>query len=76
MPYGPDIHNPGGIGGRSGRCDNALAMLGDPRFRADAWFLPDDEMLGFKEIRRGPVTMGTDEENIPHLLQGFGGKEE
>ena len=25
----------------------ALATLGDPRFRADAWYLPDDDNLGF-----------------------------
>ena len=30
------------------------------RFRADAWFLPDDDSLGFVEIPAGPFTMGSD----------------
>lgn len=29
-------------------------------FRADAWFLPDDDLLGFVEIPAGPFTMGSD----------------
>ena len=29
-------------------------------FRADAWFLPDDDSLGFVEIPGGPFTMGSD----------------
>ncbi|MBM4185275.1 MAG: formylglycine-generating enzyme family protein [Gemmatimonadetes bacterium] len=29
-------------------------------FRADAWFLPDDGMLGFVEVPGGPFTMGSD----------------
>ena len=29
-------------------------------FRADAWFLPDDDSLGFVEIPAGPFTMGSD----------------
>jgi formylglycine-generating enzyme required for sulfatase activity len=31
-----------------------------PRFRADAWFLPDEELLGFVEIPAGAFTMGSD----------------
>jgi formylglycine-generating enzyme required for sulfatase activity len=31
-----------------------------PGFRADAWFLPDEELLGFVEIPAGPFTMGSD----------------
>ena len=31
-----------------------------PRFRADAWFLPEEELLGFVEIPAGPFTMGSD----------------
>ena len=31
-----------------------------PGFRADAWFLPDEEMLGFVEIPGGPFVMGSD----------------
>ena len=30
------------------------------RFRSDAWFLPDDELLGFVEIPAGPFLMGSD----------------
>ncbi len=37
-----------------------MAALGDPRFRADAWFLPADPMLGFVEIPAGPFKMGSD----------------
>ena len=29
-------------------------------FRADAWFLPDDELLGFVEIPAGPFLIGSD----------------
>ena len=29
-------------------------------FRADAWFLPDDDLLGFVEVPAGPFTMGSD----------------
>jgi formylglycine-generating enzyme required for sulfatase activity len=39
----------------------AMASAGDPsRFRADAWFLPADELLGFVEIPTGPFLMGSD----------------
>ncbi len=31
-----------------------------PGFRADKWFLPDDELLGFIEIPAGPFRMGSD----------------
>jgi formylglycine-generating enzyme required for sulfatase activity len=31
-----------------------------PGFRADAWFLPDDDMLGFVEVPGGPFLMGSD----------------
>ena len=31
-----------------------------PGFRADAWFLPDDDLLGFVEIPAGPFPMGSD----------------
>jgi len=31
-----------------------------PGFRADAWFLPADELLGFVEIPAGPFLMGSD----------------
>ena len=31
-----------------------------PGFRSDAWFLPDDDLLGFVEIQAGPFLMGND----------------
>ncbi len=39
---------------------NALAVLGDPRFNPEKWYLPDDETLGFVEIPVGPFGMGSD----------------
>jgi formylglycine-generating enzyme required for sulfatase activity len=41
---------------------NALANIGDPRFRADAWYLPGDPLLGFVEIPAGAFLMGSDKE--------------
>ena len=38
---------------------NTLAKLGDPRFRTDAWFLPDEPLLGFVEIQKGTFQMGS-----------------
>ncbi|MEO8327206.1 MAG: SUMF1/EgtB/PvdO family nonheme iron enzyme, partial [Nitrospirota bacterium] len=35
-----------------------LAKLGDSRFREDAWWLPDEPLLGFVEIPAGPFHMG------------------
>ena len=40
---------------------NTLAQLGDPRFRAEAWYLPDEPLLGFVEIPPGSFLMGSDE---------------
>lgn len=35
--------------------------IGDvPGFRADAWYLPGDELLGFVEVPGGPFAMGSD----------------
>ena len=31
-----------------------------PGFRSDAWYLPDDGMLGFVAVPGGPFTMGSD----------------
>jgi formylglycine-generating enzyme required for sulfatase activity len=44
---------------------DVLAQLGDPRFREDAWFLPDEPLLGFVEIPEGPFLMGSDKERDP-----------
>ena len=41
---------------------NVLGKLGDPRFRADAWCLPDESLLGFVEVAAGPFLMGSDKE--------------
>jgi formylglycine-generating enzyme required for sulfatase activity len=43
----------------------ALARLGDPRFRAEAWYLPDEPLLGFVEIPAGPFQMGSDKADNP-----------
>jgi formylglycine-generating enzyme required for sulfatase activity len=53
-----------------------LAQLGDPRFREDAWYLPDEPLLGFVEIPAGPFLMGTREGDIPALMERFGGDRE
>jgi len=39
---------------------NTLARLGDPRFRADAWYLPDEPLLGFVEVPEGSFVMGSE----------------
>lgn len=39
---------------------NVLARLGDPRFRHDAWYLPNESLLGFVRIPEGPFLMGSD----------------
>ncbi len=44
---------------------DALARLGDPRFRADVWYLPDEPLLGFVEIPAGAFLMGSDNERDP-----------
>jgi formylglycine-generating enzyme required for sulfatase activity len=41
----------------------ALAVIGDPRFRADAWYLPDTPLLGLVEIPAGPFLMGSNKEH-------------
>jgi formylglycine-generating enzyme required for sulfatase activity len=38
---------------------NTLVRLGDPRFHVDAWYLPDEPLLGFVEIPEGPFLMGS-----------------
>lgn len=44
---------------------NVLAQQSDPRFRADAWFLLDEPLLGFVEIPAGPFLMGSDKAHDP-----------
>lgn len=44
------------------RCElgTALGRLGDPRFREDAWFLPDEPLLGFVAVPGGEYSIGSD----------------
>jgi formylglycine-generating enzyme required for sulfatase activity len=44
---------------------NELGRLGDPRFRPDAWHLPDDPLLGLVEIPAGPFRMGSNPHHDP-----------
>jgi formylglycine-generating enzyme required for sulfatase activity len=44
---------------------NALAQQVDPRFRADAWYLLEEPLLGFVEIPAGPFLMGSDKSHNP-----------
>lgn len=48
---------------------DAMARLGDPRFRADIWFLPDEPLLGFLEVPLGLFLMGTTEQELKSLLE-------
>jgi formylglycine-generating enzyme required for sulfatase activity len=45
-----------------------LGRLSDPRFRADAWFLPDEPLLGFVEVPAGPFLMGSDKKRDRQAL--------
>jgi len=53
-----------------------LAKLGDPRFDPDRFFLPKEPMLGFVHIPADDFLMGTKEEDIPKLVEKFGGEED
>src|SRR5262249_22979021 len=44
---------------------DTLGRLGDPRFHADAWYLPNEPLLGFVEIPDGPFVMGSDKKHDP-----------
>jgi formylglycine-generating enzyme required for sulfatase activity len=39
-----------------------------PLFRGDCWFLPDETMLGFVEVPRGPFLMGSDKGKDPEAF--------
>jgi formylglycine-generating enzyme required for sulfatase activity len=58
------------------RAGDRLAQIGEARFRADAFALPDEPLLGFVEIPSGPFLMGTREEEVPALLAMHGGRRE
>jgi len=55
---------------------DVLAQLGDPRFREDAFGLPDEPLLGFVKVPGGPFVIGTREEDIPALIERYGGERE
>jgi formylglycine-generating enzyme required for sulfatase activity len=42
-----------------GLAGNNLAILGDPRFNPEFWYLPHEPLLGFIEIPAGEFTMGS-----------------
>jgi formylglycine-generating enzyme required for sulfatase activity len=44
---------------------NELIRLGDPRFRLDAWYLPNEPLLGLVEIPAGSFVMGSDARQDP-----------
>jgi formylglycine-generating enzyme required for sulfatase activity len=48
-----------------------LALLGDPRFDPDFWFLPREPERGFVEIPAGPFLMGEDDEQHEVTLPAF-----
>jgi formylglycine-generating enzyme required for sulfatase activity len=50
---------------------DTLAQLGDPRFRTDAWYLPDEPLLGFVEIPEGPFVMGEDDDKHKVSLPAY-----
>ena len=56
---------------RDGSSGASLPPLPDALdgFRADAWFLPDDDLLGFVEIPAGPFTMGSDPATDPQAFE-------
>jgi hypothetical protein len=52
------------------RCQagEVLGQFGDPRFQAEAWYLPDEPLLGFVEIPAGPFLMGSDQARDPDAV--------
>jgi len=50
---------------------NILAEIGDPRFRADAFYLPDEPLLGFVEIPAGSFMMGEGQQRHEVTLPTF-----
>jgi formylglycine-generating enzyme required for sulfatase activity len=50
---------------------DALAFLGDPRFRPDLWYLPDEPLLGFVEIPEGPFLMGSNSHQHEVILPTY-----
>ncbi|MGH8068220.1 MAG: SUMF1/EgtB/PvdO family nonheme iron enzyme [Candidatus Entotheonellia bacterium] len=54
------------------RCQagEVLGHFGDPRFRPEAWYLPDEPLLGFVEVPAGPFVMGSNY-TTPRLGEDF-----
>lgn len=50
---------------RRAAAGKALAVLGDPRFAPDRWWLPKEPDLGFVEVLAGSFLMGSDPEDAP-----------
>ncbi|MEW6031223.1 MAG: SUMF1/EgtB/PvdO family nonheme iron enzyme [Chloroflexota bacterium] len=55
---------------------DTLARLGDPRFDAEHWYLPDESLLGFVHIPAGEFAMGTKKKDIQDLIKKYGGDKE
>jgi formylglycine-generating enzyme required for sulfatase activity len=47
---------------------STLARLGDPRFDAEAWYLPKEPLLGFVQIPAGPFLMGSSKQQDRRAL--------
>jgi len=56
-------------------CGNNLSRIGDTRFNPDILYLSHDKLLGFVKVPAGSFFMGTDEKDIPDLIERFGGPE-
>ncbi|PYQ57800.1 MAG: hypothetical protein DMF53_21710, partial [Acidobacteria bacterium] len=55
---------------RRAAAGKALAVLGDPRFDLDLWWLPKEPDLGFVEVPAGSFLMGNDPEEDPESNKG------
>ena len=47
---------------------NCLAVLGDPRFDPDFYYLPHEDLRGFVLIPAGPFWMGSDKKEDPQAM--------
>ena len=54
------------------RAGDALAELDDPRFHVDTWYLPEEPLLGFIEVRKGSFLMGTRKQDKARLVELYG----
>jgi formylglycine-generating enzyme required for sulfatase activity len=51
------------------RAGNLLALLGDPRFSKDRWWLPADDTWGFIHIPAGPYRIGTHPDGFERVMK-------